>query len=281
MEKTLQITFRLADEQHDLLLARLSTFDFNAFEQGEGLVKAYGPGQDWSPGARNRIRRWLADVDEAAALESERWISPQNWNEEWARRIEPISVGPFFITPSWHEVPVDHEAGNVIEVDPKMTFGTGHHESTRLALQLLARQVEPGDVLLDAGAGTGILSAAAVRSGASRVVAFDNHPAARDHALEVLRRNEVEDSVTYFTGEIDVIEESGFDGVLANINRNVLVELLPAFKSKLHPDGWIILSGLMNNSRERMDQALKSNDLKVIDELEEGDWYGVCCCVDA
>ncbi len=275
MENTLQITFRLADDLHDLLLARLSEFDFNAFEQEAGVVKAYGPGQDWSPDARNKIRRWLADLDEAAALESERWISPQNWNEQWARQIEPISVGPFLITPSWYDVPETFEESRVIEIDPKMTFGTGHHESTRLALRLLTRHVQSGDVVLDAGAGTGILSVAAVRSGASRVAAFDNHPAARDHALEVIERNDVEGAITYHTGEIDVVEESGFDGILANINRNVLIELLPAFKSKLRPGGWIILSGLMGESRSSMEAALDANGLESIDELAEGEWYAV------
>jgi ribosomal protein L11 methyltransferase len=274
-DETLQVTFELANKYHDRLLAELSDYDFNAFEQEDGLVKAYGPGREWTADVRERIRRWLSEEEIEGSLGSERWISPKNWNERWAQNIEPVRVEPFYITPTWCDVPEEYREWTVLEIDPKMTFGTGHHESTRLALRLISRWVEPGDVVLDAGAGTGILSVAATALGASRVIAFDNHPAARLHAGEVFRRHDAEESIEYRTGEIDVVGESGFSGILANITRNVLIELLPKFVEKLHPEGWIVLSGVMKERRDRMNRAIEAHELTVVDEVSEGEWYAV------
>lgn len=275
MRQTLEVTFELPDDLRDLLLAELSEYDFNAFEQGEDYLRAYGPGDEWTSDARANIRAWLERRGVSAERMSERWIRPRNWNEKWAREVEPLLVEPFYITPSWQPVPERFRGWTVIEVDPKMTFGTGHHESTRLVLRLLPRWLEEGDRVLDAGAGTGILSVAAVKLGADEVIAFDNHPAAREHALEVFERNGVRDCVEYRTGEIDLISEADFSGILANINRNVLIELMPDFASKIHSEGYIILSGLMESSRSRIEEAAAAHGLQILDEATENEWFAV------
>lgn len=275
VHETLQVTFHLEKELHDLLFAELSDYDFNAFEAGDDYVRAYGPGGNWTRANRRRIRQWLEEHGASGGDISERWIRSQNWNEKWAREIEPVVAGPFYVKSSWHEVPESQPASTVIEVDPKMTFGTGHHASTRLVLQLLPDWVEVGDRILDAGAGTGILGVAAVKLGADEVVAFDNHPAAREHAVEVFQRNGVADRIDYRTGEIDAVPESGFSGILANINRNVVIDLLPHFASKIAADGFVILSGLMKDSRSHIQKVAAASGLQIVDEAEEGEWVGL------
>lgn len=273
MQKTLEVTVYLENDLHDLLLAELSAYDFNAFETGEGFVKAYGPGSDWDGPGRAAVEEWLERRSTSKSDLTERWITQQNWNRQWEKKLTPVAAGPFLIKPTWTEISEEDLGTIVIEVDPKMTFGTGHHESTRLVLRLLPDWVEEGDRVLDAGAGTAVLSVAAVRLGASRVLAFDNHPAARANAEEILRWNRVDDRVEYRTGEIDAVPETGFSGILANINRNTLAALLPEFRQRLAPGGYIILSGLMQDSRSYMRRALDRTALRVVGEAAEGDWY--------
>lgn len=274
MERTLEVTIKVKNKLHDLLLAELADFDFNAFEEGDGFIKAYGTGKDWRSIGREAIREWLKVHEETVDI-SESWTGSRNWNEKWAKQVEPIVVGPFFVKPTSYEVPETHQERLVIEVEPKMTFGTGQHASTQLLLRLLPQWVQTGDRILDAGAGTGILSVAAIRLGAKEAIAYDNHPGAEENARETLVVNQVDDRVDYRIGELDVVPESGFSGVVANINRNVLVKLLPQLAAKLNPGGYIMISGLMQDSRPQMERTAEENGLKVVDAAEEAEWYAL------
>src|SRR5690606_22579646 len=177
---------------------------------------------------------------------------PENWNQKWEETVRPVEVGRFLIKPTWCDIPPGAEDRVLLEIDPKMSFGTGYHESTRLVLRLLPEFMSAGMRVLDAGTGTGVLAIAAARLGASRVLAFDFDEWSHTNAVENVYINGVTEAVSVELGSIEVAGDVSFDLILANINRNVLVEMLPDFKRRIGESGSMILAGLMQADREIM-----------------------------
>ncbi len=147
----------------------------------------------------------------------------------------------------------------VIIIDPKMSFGTGEHQTTKLVIRLLEKYVQKGMKVLDAGTGTGILSIAAVKLGAAGTIAFDIDDWCYENAKENTGLNDVSDDIDIRIGEIDMIPEDNFDMILANIQKNILLELSGEFAGRLKQNGIILLSGLLWDDEE---DILKEYTLK-------------------
>jgi ribosomal protein L11 methyltransferase len=160
-------------------------------------------------------------------------IENKNWNAEWEKTINIIKVNEkIIIKPTFREY-IPQEDQIVLTIDPKMSFGTGEHQTTKLMLMMVQKYIQPGIKVLDAGTGTGILAIASVKFGASSALAFDNDEWCYENAIENCRLNSVEDKVEFRLAEINQIIENEFDLVLANINKNILVEISHQLKSKL------------------------------------------------
>ncbi len=202
-------------------------------------------------------------------------IDPQNWNATWEASIQPISVPPFLIRPSWYEPDASEQGLIDLLIDPKMSFGTGYHETTRLMLGAIAELSTPGQHVLDAGSGTGILAIAACKIGAEKVVAFDFDEWCAINARENFEQNGCADQVTWYTGEMSCVPADKFDLILANINRNVLIEILPALRTRLHPAGIIVLAGLLTKDRDLMLEHISNACLIVSGEDAENEWWSV------
>ena len=274
MTPTLELTLYAPEALHDRLIAGLEDFGFEAFLQEADRLKAYLPAPQWDADRRARVSEWLRACDIAARLE-ERIIEPEDWNRQWERSIRPIAVGPFLVQPTWADTPPEHADKITIVIDPKMSFGTGYHESTRLILRFLPDLVRGGERVLDAGAGTGILAIAAVKLGAAEALAFDVDAWTVDNAAENFHLNAVADRITFRLGAIEVFPETDFDLVLANINRNVLLDLLPAFAEKTRTGGHVVLAGLLRTDRPRILEAAAPLGLTLHREAEEGEWWSV------
>lgn len=270
--RTVELTIHLSDDLHEYLIAELSDLDFDAFLQEDGVLRAYIPAARWNDTAREELERWLA-VHQVPRSVEERIYEPENWNRRWEETIRPIVVGPFLVKPTWASAPAGGEELILLEIDPKMSFGTGYHESTRLALRLLPGLVRGGERILDAGTGTGILAIAAVKLGASGGVTFDNDEWAIQNAVENFYLNGVADRLAFVPGTMEDIREGDFDLILANIQLNVLVEMMPAFAAKLTPGGRLVLAGLLDRDRERMLAALSEHGLTCVEEARENDWW--------
>ncbi len=274
MTPTLELTLHVPEALHDRLIGGLEDFGFEAFLQEDDRLKAYLPAPQWDARRRARVAAWLRTLGIEARPE-ERIIEPEDWNRRWERSIRPIAVGPFLVRPTWAEAPPEHAEKIPLVIDPKMSFGTGYHESTRLVLRFLPALVRGGERVLDAGAGTGILAIAAVKLGAAEALAFDVDAWTVDNAAENFRLNAVADRITFRLGAIEVIPETGFDLVLANINRNVLLDLLPAFAGKTRAGGHVVLAGLLRTDRARILDAAAPLGLTLHREAEEGEWWSV------
>jgi ribosomal protein L11 methyltransferase len=274
MTHTIALKIHVADELQEFLIAELSDLDFDVFEQEDGFMNAYIPAPRWTDVKREQIEQWLRSHGLMVPVE-ENEVTAQNWNKQWEETIQPLAVGPFLIKPTWAEMPEEHADKTLLEIDPKMSFGTGYHESTRLALRFLPNLVDKGDFVLDAGCGTGILAIAATKLGATKAIAFDIDPWAQANAVENLYLNNVADAIAFREGDISVVPEAHFDLILANINRGVLLDLLPAFAKKLKPDGHLVLAGLLLEDRNGMLDVAARHCLAFVREAEEGAWWSV------
>ncbi len=272
---TIELTIPVDTARHDVLIARLEEYGFTGFQEDAGTLKAYIGANDWSTGKSNYVRSWLRrqGVDGAVA---EQRIAAQNWNAQWEQSIQPLPVGPFVVKPTWAAVPDDAEGKHVLAIDPKMSFGTGYHESTRLILRVLPDLIDGGERVLDAGTGTGILSIAAVRLGAGPVIAFDISAWAEENARENIALNDATERITVRQGSIqEAVPESGFDVILANIERDPLIDLLPAFANKLGRGGRIALAGLTEDDEPTMRAAITEHGFSIERETRENEWWSV------
>lgn len=174
----------------------------------------------------------------------------RNWNEEWEQSINVIQVSDkIVIKPTFREY--SSKPGQIVlTIDPKMSFGTGEHETTKLVLMLLEKYIVLGARILDVGSGTGILAITSIKLGAQHAIAIDIDEWCLDNAIENSKLNEVTNSIDIRRGEIKDIIESEFDLILANIQKNILLEIAPNIYSRLRPGGLIILSGLLNYDEE-------------------------------
>jgi ribosomal protein L11 methyltransferase len=155
-----------------------------------------------------------------------------------------------------------------------MAFGTGHHETTRLALQMLAQALRAGDRVLDVGTGSGILSLVATRLGAGAVTGVDTDPLAVENACENLALNRLEGRVKFYRGAVSEVDGL-FDLVVANIIRSVLVPMLPALKARLRGSGRLILGGVLDREETAFLGAVEAAGLAVEEVRHDGEWVGI------
>ncbi len=271
---TVELTFVAAPHEQEVLIAELDARGFVAFLQEDDRLNAYVPAPAWDEARRSALFAGLDDGRLPRPRE-ERRIPLQDWNAPWEASIEPVAAGPFVVRASWHP-PMASEAHPIeLVIDPKMSFGTGHHESTRLMLGLAPGIIAPGMQVMDAGTGTGILAIAAQKLGAARVVAFDNDPWILDNARENVAANAAGGAVEVRIGELDAIPEAGFDAILANIHKSVLIDYLPHLASRLRPRGALALAGLLVVDREEMLAEAERHGFSLRHEARENAWWAV------
>ena len=195
-------------------------------------------------------------------------ITRQEWNEFWKKTFDVQRIGQFVIRPSWKEV-APEPGVTVFCIDPGMAFGTGLHATTRLVMEALFQLHASGFCptrVLDMGAGTGILSmTAAVLFPEARIWAIDNDPDAVDTAVEVIENNGLKEHIQLGLEW----KETPVDLVLANIQRDVLLELNPLFLRNLLPGGRMVFSGILN---EQIDEIREKTNLPVVSNWREGEW---------
>jgi len=199
----------------------------------------------------------------------------KNWNDLWEKSREVIRISDrIVIKPTFKEYSANPDE-IVLTIDPKMSFGTGEHQTTKLILRLLEKYLKQGIKVLDVGSGTGILAIASLKLGASRAVAVDFDEICLENCKENCVLNGVVKSVHMLTGEIDDVSENDFELILANIQKNVLLEIAEKIKSKLKPGGTVILSGLLEADKSALEKKYHSLgfDTKCVDRIDE--WIAI------
>jgi len=212
----------------------------------------------------------------------------EDWNAEWEQQgFESITVGPLVIHDGRHlPTPIDgYSTGSTfadstlpIEIDAKMAFGTGTHETTRMVCAALLEQDINGCRVLDCGTGTGILSIAALKLGADSAIGYDIDEWSADNARHNAVINHVDERFTSLLGNASVLQdvEGNFDLIMANINRNILLNDMPVFCQKLKNAGVMILSGFYISDIPLLEDAANKLGLHLTSQKEDNEWACIC-----
>lgn len=232
-------TVTTEDYQQDLLMNALAEFGFDTFEEIERGFKAYIPEDNYH---RETLDATLQPYRGMFAFTYEESLIPQkNWNEVWESNFEPIQVlDKVFVRATFHKPEPGFEYEIVI--DPKMAFGTGHHQTTSMMMQWMLETDYRGKSVLDMGCGTGILAILAAKMGAQAVTAIDYDPVCYDSTIENAQLNRI-NNITPLCGSKEAIPDEQYDIILANINRNILIDQMQRYAEALKPGGQIYFSG--------------------------------------
>lgn len=267
----IQLEFDLPDHLHEQFIAELMDQDFYGFEQLDNKLVAFIESPRYNDTTREFIDQMVSFFPDISYREIAS-IGEKNWNEVWEQTIQPQRIGPFLVKPTWSNEKT-RISEILLEIDPKMAFGTGYHETTRLMLKQFPLIDFEDKAVMDAGTGTGILAIASIKSGASQAVGFDVDPWSDVNARENSIINQVNDQVDIRFGGAEVIKKSEhFDITLANINRNVIIDLIPFFVKKTKTNGSILLTGLLDRDELMIREKLKDEPVDIVDLRQEGDW---------
>lgn len=257
----------------DLLSGLLWELNISGLTEEQQSIIIFSEGNNLSKETvENFLRKMKAENLFSEFSVDEYELENKNWNEEWKKNLNIIKVNDkLVIKPSTKEYnPKENEI--VLTIDPKMSFGTGEHQTTKLMLKMIERYVKPGMKVLDVGSGTAILAIASVKLGAVSAVAVDNDELCFANGIENIGLNEVSEEVEVRIGELKDINESNFDMILANIQKNVILGIADDIRKRLINEGIIILSGLLNKDEEDVVEHYKKICFNLVDKDRMDEW---------
>ena len=267
-----QVSITCLEDYRDILIAELAAVGFDSFLETETGFEAYVP-QDLF--ARDSFDEVIATYCEPAALTVVEGILPKvNWNEEWEKNYDPIAVDDLvYVRASFHESQAGYR--HEIVINPKMSFGTGHHATTFQLLSMQGKIDHQGKRVLDVGSGTGILAIMAHLLGAAQVEAFDIDSWCVDNGNENFELNGV--ATRMGLGTIREVQPKGpYELVLANINKNVLLDELAIYSSLLTSHGFLLLSGFYSEDIQDLVQAASAEGLHLTMQTTKDNWAALC-----
>ena len=263
-----QVSITCLEDYREILIAELAAVGFDSFLETETGFEAYVLQDQF---ARDSFDEVISSYREAAALTLVEGVMPKvNWNEEWEKNYDPIEVDQLvYVRASFHAPQPGFQYEIVI--NPKMSFGTGHHATTFQLLSLQGNIDHQGKRVLDVGSGTGILAIMAHLLGAKEVEAFDIDSWCVDNGNENFELNGL--STQMGLGTIREVKPKGpYELILANINKNVLLDELAIYTSLLAPQGILLLSGFYSEDIDDLNQAASLNGLRLTTQSTKDNW---------
>ena len=254
----------------EILIAELGEVGFESFTENEDGVTAYIQKKDWHDNILDNIQ--LLQSEEVEITNDAEEIEQVNWNSEWEKNFDPIQVdnlvgirAPFHVNPN-----LKYD----IVIEPKMSFGTGHHETTYLMIQHLIDLNLEDKSVLDMGCGTGILAIFSEMKGAKNIDAIDIDTWCYENSLENVERNNC-DKISVFEGDASLLKNKKYDVIIANINRNILLQDIGTYAKSLNKNGTILLSGFYTEDIPAIEAESKKFNLKLKKKLERNNWVGL------
>ncbi len=253
----------------EILVALLAECEFDSFVETENGMDAYVKVELEN---ESEINEQIESITEASIDYFRTEIEQQNWNEEWESNFHPIIVNDqCYIRAEFHEP--KPEIPYEIVIQPKMSFGTGHHETTHLMVEYILETEFTGKDTLDMGCGTSILGILAKKRGAAYTEGIDIDEWSIENSAENAQRNQVE--MTVRLGDAEILGNRNFDIILANIQRNILMEDIPKYIKVLNFAGELILSGLMVPDFEDIKSKCEENGLTFVSRKQRNDWIAL------
>lgn len=268
----IQVTFSftaIEEYQQDLLISELAEIGFNTFEDTENGFSAF---IDYDSYGQQKLADALLQFEGAFEYNfTVTEIAAENWNEEWEKNFEPLIIDEScYVRATFH--PAQPQYKYEIVIDPKMAFGTGHHQTTTMMMRYILETDVAGKVILDMGCGTGILAILVAKKGAAVVTAIDNDDVCYLSTLENSALNTIE-NITAACGGKEVIPERANDIILANINRNILLDQIPVYAKVLKSGGDIFFSGFYESpDLDMIKEACEQLGMQYVDHKKIADW---------
>ncbi|MRX65051.1 50S ribosomal protein L11 methyltransferase [Maribacter luteus] len=268
----IEYNFEIAPLQptSDILIAELGAIGFESFVEHETGIQAYIQKEDWQADMLKEVGI-LTNPDFSISYGFKE-IEQENWNATWERNFNPITVdnecevrAPF------------HEKSDVtydIVIEPKMSFGTGHHETTHMMLQFILAHDFKGKTVLDMGSGTGVLAILAEMRGAMSVDAIDIDNWCYLNAVENVERNNCK-QIKVYEGDASLLKDQKYDVIIANINRNILLADIPEYAKCLTKGGQLFLSGFYKEDIPLISKKCSEYGLNFEKNLQKNNWVAV------
>jgi ribosomal protein L11 methyltransferase len=254
----------------EILIAELGLAGFESFVENENGVIAYIQKDDWNAEVLKGI--FILTSDEFSIEYEQKEIEQTNWNAEWEKNFQPIQVDDLVsIRAPFHKNP---NLKYDIVIEPKMSFGTGHHETTHMMVQHLLQLELENKKVLDMGCGTGILAIFAEMKGANPTDAIDIDNWCYQNSLENVERNNCH-HISVFEGDSSLLVNKKYDLIIANINRNILLMDIKIYAGCLNDNGILLLSGFYQDDIPMIDQEVSKYGLKLETVIERNNWVAL------
>jgi ribosomal protein L11 methyltransferase len=271
----IELSFEIDSDLYELYIAVLSQAGVEYFLEEDRKLLAYLPENEWNAQKEDAIRNLLQETFGAVPRYTSLLMADRNWNAEWEAQLQPVVVSDRFLIVQQQKEYELKPGQIVIAINPKMSFGTGYHATTRLML----RQMEELDLadrkIMDIGTGTGVLAIAARKLGnRNPILAFDNNSWAAENAVENVEENQAPDiRVELLDAEEDLAAnlQEGYDLVLANINKNVIDRVLPVIR-KHAPGAQVLLSGILVYDEPWLKKLVKRLGYTAKKTIYEDEW---------
>jgi ribosomal protein L11 methyltransferase len=254
----------------EILIAELGFAGFESFVENENGVTAYIQKEDWNSEILENIS--VLSSDEFSIGFSKKEIAQTNWNSEWEKNFEAIQVDDLVsIRAPFHE---DKKLQYDIIIEPKMSFGTGHHETTHMMIQHLLTLDLENKSTLDMGCGTGILAILAEMKGAKPLDGIDIDNWCYLNSIENAERNNCK-HITFYEGDASLLSDQKYDVIIANINRNILLNDMKTYTNCLLENGVLLLSGFYKEDIPTIDAEVSKHGLQLQKTIERNNWVSL------
>tara|TARA_B100000925_G_scaffold281369_1_gene253084 strand:+ start:7015 stop:7857 length:843 start_codon:yes stop_codon:yes gene_type:complete len=253
-------------EGRDILFALLSRHQFESFLETDTGLKAYVRQNNWKSINLEQLTNNMPSNFVVSHQIAE--IPYENWNQKWESSFDPIVVGDYTVRAPFHP---PKTTANELVIEPKMSFGTGHHQTTKLMMNTALEIDFENKRVLDMGCGTGILGILSSHLGAKGIMAVDIEPWCVENTVENAKRNGCGQLLETCLGDIDVVA-GNYDLIFANINRNTLLRHIPHYAQQLQHQGILLLSGFYVRDLEEITQKCEQNGLFLDSQTSLDDW---------
>jgi len=268
-----ELELQLHPDFTEILTAELAEIGFESFVETDEGLQAYIQEELFDENVLSELTNRYKEAAEITA--SWKSLERKNWNEEWEKSYEPIEVGDQVrVRAVFHEP--DPRFQYDLLIQPKMSFGTGHHETTWLVMNEQLNLPHEHLSIMDVGCGTGILAILAAKLGATTLLGFDIDEWAVENTRENFAMNNLPETAEVFLGTItEVPTEKQFGGILANINRNILLAEIPKYVAHLEKGGWLVTSGFYVTDQADIERCAEENGLKKLRSNTRNQWATV------
>jgi ribosomal protein L11 methyltransferase len=254
----------------EILIAELGDAGFESFVETETGVNAYIQKEEWNVNILDGIQILNSDGFTIAFDFNE--IEYTNWNQEWEKNFNPIVIDDVVtVRAPFHDKPTTKYD---LIIEPKMSFGTGHNETTQMMIQHILKNDFKNKSVLDMGCGTGVLAILAEKVGALKLDAIDIDNWCYQNSLENVERNNCK-HISVYEGDVALLEGKKYHSIIANINRNILLADISAYAKCLNENGSLFLSGFYKADISLIEVECKKNNLELVETMERGSWVSL------